>query len=49
MLDLLRQGNATPALLQSHQDQIARVQEVNKVMLNTQLSLVTMLDLFLFF
>lgn len=49
MLDLLRQGNATAALLQSHQDQIARVQEVNKGMVNTQLNLVTMLDLFLFF
>mmetsp|Transcript_2881 Transcript_2881/g.8405 ORF Transcript_2881/g.8405 Transcript_2881/m.8405 type:complete len:125 (+) Transcript_2881:597-971(+) len=49
MFDLLGQSNVTKAIFLSKQDQIERVKEVNKLMLNTQNSLVTMLDLFAFY
>ncbi len=49
MFDLLGQSNVTTAVFLSKQDQIARVKEVNKLMLNTQLSLVTQLGLFAFY
>ncbi len=49
MFELLGQSNVTKAVFLSKQDQIERVKEVNKLMLNTQISLVTMLDLFAFY